>query len=328
MSRPSINRGSGPHHTVRRTFIGAAATTLAAVALSACSLVLPSGSAPASSSGTAPPSESPEMPQSTRLALISDFGTCDVGEQWVADQVSSWDVDAIVTAGDNTQNEPDCVPYTDSVWGYYQKPGDASTPVWPTLGNHDYFDSGAGLEAYRKAFPYLSDEADPKQRWYTEVVGGVTLFVLDSETSAEELEEQRLWLEESLTEQRAQHPDAWNMVLFHRPAYTSGEHEDNREMRPTAGWNFAGWGADIVISGHQHIYEDVLVDGMHYVTAGLGGGANFRECPSELREGSRRCVSGTGASTIDVTANYLELNYYQQDVRGKTVVKDTIRLSR
>jgi predicted phosphodiesterase len=264
------------------------------------------------------------------LALISDFGTCDGGEQWVADEVAEWDVDAIVTAGDNTPQVEGCTPYDESVWGYFDqgRDGRGTPPLWPTLGNHDYTDTGAGLDAYRAAFPYLSTAADAQQRWYTQDVGDVTLFVLDSETTPEELRAQRTWLEKTLSDQRAARPDAWNVVLFHRPAYTSGEHDDNREMRPTAGWDYAGWGADIVIAGHQHIYEDVVVEGLHYLTAGLGGTANYRPCPAELREGSRLCLDGTGASLIEATADRFVLQYYRQDAEGAATLGDTIRLNR
>lgn len=309
----------------RRTAAVLVAAAAAVLVLAGCVIVPPANSDSA-------PSEAaePSPPPATRLALISDFGTCDAGEQWAADQVAAWGVDAIVTAGDNTQGDESCIPYTESVWGYFEqgRDGQGAPPLWPTLGNHDYTDTGAGLDAYRAAFPYLSTAADAQQRWYTQDVGDVTLFVLDSETRPEELEIQRAWLKETLSDQRANRPDAWNVVLFHRPAYTSGVHEDNREMRPTAGWDYAGWGADIVIAGHQHIYEDVVVDGLHYLTAGLGGTANSRVCPAELREGSRLCLDGTGASIIEATADEFVLRYYRPDAEGTATLGDTIRLSR
>ena len=41
-------------------------------------------------------------------------------------------------------------------------------------------------------------------------------------------------------------------------------------FRPAAGWDYARWGADVVVAGHQHIYDLVVVDGPHYVTAEIG----------------------------------------------------------
>ncbi len=311
----------------------------------ACMVVmgLLSGCAPAqssspprtiSSSSMAAPTATAQDPvasssQRSRLALITDFGTCDEGEQWVADQVKAWDVDAIVTAGDNTQNEP-CVPFTDTVWKYYAPGADGrgDPPFYPTLGNHDYSDQGAGLDAYRKAFPYLPADADPLQRWYTKTFGLTTIYSLNSESSPDELDAQRAWLKSTLAQQKAEHPDNWHIVLVHRPAYTSGTHEPNSAMRPDAGFDYKKWGADIVISGHQHIYEDIVVDGLHYVTAGLGGTANFRPCPAERREGSRLCLDGTGGMRIDATLRTLTLEYIQQGSTGKPKINDTIQLKR
>lgn len=275
-----------------------------------------------------PTSQTAQPTPRTRLALITDFGTCDEGEQWVADQVESWDVDAIITTGDNTQNEG-CVPWQDSVWKYYDgADGTPNPPFWPTLGNHDYSDPGAGLDNYRAAFPYLPTDADPQQRWYTQVIGLTTIYSINTESTPEELEAQRVWLQKTLTEQRTAHPDNWNLVLFHRPAYTSGTHEPMRSMRPEAGWDYRGWGADIVLSGHQHLYEDIVVDGMHYVTTGLGGTANFRECPATLREGSRLCLEGTGGMRVEATPRTLSLEYFQQGSTGQPKITDTIQLKR
>ena len=42
------------------------------------------------------------------------------------------------------------------------------------------------------------------------------------------------------------------------------------EMR----WPFRAWGADIVLTAHQHLYERLSVDGIPYVVDGLGGALN------------------------------------------------------
>lgn len=313
------------HH--RRSGLAAAVAAVALLA-TGCTPV-PAGPSPTPTPTPTATATPLEPTPRTRLALITDFGTCDDGETWVADQVKAWDVDAIITTGDNTQNEG-CVPWTDSVWKYYARDA-AGTPtpqLWPTLGNHDYTDPGAGLDNYRKAFPYLPTDADPQQRWYTKVVGLTTIYSINTESTPEEFEAQRVWLKKTLAEQRAAHPDNWNLVLFHRPAYTSGTHEPMRNMRPETGWDYRAWGADIVMSGHQHIYEDIVVDGMHYVTTGLGGTANFRECPAQLREGSRLCLQGTGGMRIEATPRTLTTEYFQQGSTGQPKIMDTIQLKR
>ncbi len=135
--------------------------------------------------------------------------------------------------------------------------------------------------------------------------------MLDNDAPDADLTAQQAWLRDGLAASRADDPATWNVVIFHKPAFTSASHEDEVAMRPDAGWDYRGWGADIVIAGHQHIYEDVVVDGLHYLTAGLGGTANYRECPAELREGSRLCLDGTGSSLIEAPPDQFELPYFR-----------------
>lgn len=270
----------------------------------------------------------------TRLGLITDFGTCDAEEQWASEAVRSLGVEAIITAGDNSQNESACVPYTRSVWGFYPRGADGrgDPTLWPTLGNHDYDDVGAGLDAYRRAFPHLGDEADPQQRWYTQPLGHVRLFAVDSQATPDvDMQRQRAWLQEALGAARAADPLVWNVVVFHHPPYTSGVHAANVAMRPQPDgtWDLREWGADLVVSGHQHIYEDIVAGGLHYVTAGVSAGTVGRDCPTERVPGSRICLAGPGIVQLLATPQTLVLEYRQRPGDGDgSQVTDTIRLTR
>ena len=37
-------------------------------------------------------------------------------------------------------------------------------------------------------------------------------------------------------------------------------------------WPFTEWGASAIYTGHNHLYERILTNGLNYVTIGLGGG--------------------------------------------------------
>jgi len=37
-------------------------------------------------------------------------------------------------------------------------------------------------------------------------------------------------------------------------------------------WPFTAWGATAIYTGHNHLYERILTNGLNYVTIGLGGG--------------------------------------------------------
>ncbi len=248
----------------------------------------------------------------TTVAFISDFGQCDDGQRQIADLVRSWDPALVFSAGDNSQGVDGCDPFTESVGAYYGDylQGARGPRLFPALGNHDYEDVGAGLAAYRSFFSYLDTTADPLGRWYVKSVGNINVYVLDSNAPAEETPAQQRFLQGALS-QRA--PGTWNLVVFHHPPFTSGPHPAQESWRPSAGWLFKEWGADLVIAGHQHVLEDLLVDGMPYLVAGVGGHTLERDCPATRAEGSRVCVKGIGALRVAATDARLLVDYIQPE---------------
>lgn len=298
--------------------------------LTSCSVAVGRDEPPPTGTYSGPPPIQPVNP--TKIGFITDFGNCDSGTAAVADMVKSWDAAAIVTGGDNTQTIEDCVPYVQSVMDYYgdRQIGPEGPIFFPALGNHDYYNEGAGLDAYRKAFPFLPADADLQRRYYEQRVGNVRFFILDSELEGDENIEQQVWLENALKRSKADYSDAaWRVVVFHRPAFSSGTHGPRLRMQPQSGWDYQGWGADLVLSGHQHIYEDVLVDGLHYLTVGPGSSELPRECPAatDRTTGSRTCVEGAGAALVKADASALTVEFHQP-IDGQDKVTDSLTLNK
>lgn len=304
-SAPAVRRAA------LRESRAAVAAFLLAAALTGCSSSAapsegepPAGGAQVEDAATAAPST---------WAIITDFGNCDEGEREVAEMVAAWEPEIIATAGDNTQGTEDCVPYADSVDDYYSDfvHGSRAERLLPVAGNHDHDNEGAGASAYLEYFSYL--EALPGSGlWYSSEIGNVNLFMLDSELAPDQMEIQRAWLREALQEARSE-PDEWNIVFFHRPPFTSGPHEPNLGMRPESGWDYAAWGADLVVTGHQHVYEELNVDGLPYLVAGVGAGDISRSCPIRLVEQSTVCVEGHGAIRVTAARDLLTLEYRTPD---------------
>jgi hypothetical protein len=40
-------------------------------------------------------------------------------------------------------------------------------------------------------------------------------------------------------------------------------------------WPYSAWGADAVLSGHDHTYERIIVNGLPYFVNGLGGSSRY-----------------------------------------------------
>jgi hypothetical protein len=262
---------------------------------------------------------------SITFAVISDYGICSTGEQNVATMVNGWNPGFIVTAGDNWQGADmdgggACDTYAEAVGTYY---GTYVTNdnLLPSPGNHDYYaDNPDGLNHYRAYFTYIPTDDDSSQRYYDFVQGDAHFFMIDSagmiNTSTEAVTDQALydaqyaWLQSGLINSTAK----WQIVVFHFPPYSSSSsHYSMEPMR----WPFATWGADAVLSGHNHVYERVMQNGIPYFTVGLGG-QTANSFGTVVNGSAVRYRSNYGAMKVtatdtDLTFQFLSLGNTLQD---------------
>ncbi|MEJ2486274.1 MAG: metallophosphoesterase [Anaerolineales bacterium] len=206
------------------------------------------------------------------FAVIGDFGNSSQPEEDVANLVNSWQPDFIVTTGDNNYTHGSELTIDNNIGHYYADyigsfDGDSSqNRFFPTSGNHDWASILCIFEDCRG--PYLGYFSLPGDKLYYDFVWGpVHFFVLDSNpgepdgTSPDSV--QGLWLKNRLTASTS----AWNIVVAHHPPYSSGKRGSTDFMQ----WPYKDWGADIVLTGHDHIYERLVVDDFPYIVNGLGG---------------------------------------------------------
>jgi tartrate-resistant acid phosphatase type 5 len=251
----------------------ATAATASPTLLEPSSTTLPASPIPSATLTTAPES-SPTPNPSLRFAVIGDFGDGNQSEADVAGLVHSWNPDIIFTVGDNNYPDGQAATIDANIGQFYHDfifpyPGTygAGAPenrFFPTLGNHDWHAPGAQ--------PYLDYFNLPgNERYYDFVRGPVHFFAVDSDENEPDgvgsTSIQAAWLQQGL----AASTSAWNIVYFHYPPYSSGMHGSITWMR----WPFAAWGANAVLSGHDHSYERLLVDGIPYLVDGLGGGGIY-----------------------------------------------------
>jgi hypothetical protein len=214
------------------------------------------------------------------FASIGDYGDGSSAAGNVALLVNGWTPLFIVGAGDNRYGASTfdqvvgqfyCGYLTNAGVGNYCSGGTSPTNAFfPVPGNHDYTDGG-GISEYLNYFTLpgtgiAGSNTSGNERYYDFVIGPVHFFALDSQgalSSSSDLAAQRAWLQAQLAASTA----AWQIVLFHHAAYSSGQHGSTIAMQ----WPFASWGADAVIAGHDHTYERVDIGGIPYFVNGLGG---------------------------------------------------------
>jgi tartrate-resistant acid phosphatase type 5 len=206
----------------------------------------------------APASAAPGRPGV--VAVIGDFGSGTAPERQVAALVAALRPTDVVTTGDNVYSS---AGYPALVGAYYPS-WIRSHRFFPATGNHDYTE---GITAFDRYFGWLNG-----QRTYLRTIGDLAFFVLDSQAALDspaEMTRQRGWLKAALRASAAR----WRVVVLHHPPYSSGTVHGST---PAFRWPYRAWGANLVLSGHEHNYERLVESGLTYIVDGAGGKDLYR----------------------------------------------------
>lgn len=251
------------------------------------------------------------------FAVIGDYGVGTSSEASVSVMVHGWAPDFIVTTGDNNYPAGSSKTIDDTIGRYYYDyiypyagsygTGATDNAFYPSLGNHDWETSDAA--------PYLAWFELPGTEYYYDFVkGDVHFFVLDSDPrepdGVDAASAQAAWLEATLATSTA----AWQVVVFHHPAFSSGDHGSTTEMQ----WPFGTWGVDLVLTGHDHIYERLETGGVTYIVNGIGGAGLYGiQATGPLPESLVQFDSEHGAMFARVDATSFEV--YEVTTTGVVV---------
>lgn len=180
----------------------------------------------------------------------------------------------VLTVGDNTYPDGAPAEFTDCfdpTWGRF------AGRLRPAPGNHEYRTPGA--EGY---FAYFGERAGPDRRgYYSFDLPGWHVVSLNSNVDATAGSEQHRWLVDDL---RAASGASCVLAVWHHPVFSSGPHGNDMRMRDALAALHAA-GADIVLVGHDHVYErmaphdaDGRADpqGVRSFTVGTGGARLYR----------------------------------------------------
>ena len=286
-----------------------ASTPIAVLAATDTQTLHPSSTATQIPSPTYIPTATP-VPV-VRFAVIGDYGDAGPGVQAVSELIDSWNVEFIITTGDN--NYPDGAPNTvDANIGQYfheyifpykgeYGPGAEVNRFFPSLGNHDWIWDNAQTH-----LDYF--ELPGNERYYTFSWKFIDFFAISSDWAepdgVEDDSPQAAWLQQALAASDA----PWQVVYFHHPPYSSGDHGSKDYMQ----WPFKEWGADVVLSGHDHHYERLVVDDLWYFIVGLGGGGIYG-IYDVLPESVVRYTGEYGAMLVEATPTEMRFAFYKID---------------
>ena len=141
-----------------------------------------------------------------------------------------------------------------------------SVPIYPALGNHD----GSGARFTQLFLPKQDHRPAP---YYSIRWGAVAVIALDTNQSVAERSAQWRWLSSTLAALAGDPGVAFKLVEMHWGPFDSGSgHGSNLKVRDAMVPLFERYGVDLVLSGHDHVFERSTVNGVKYVVTGGGGG--------------------------------------------------------
>jgi acid phosphatase type 7 len=179
------------------------------------------------------------------LIGAGDISGCETDGDYLTAEMLDTIPGIIFTTGDHAyptgtfQQFRDCY---DRAWGRHKD------RTRPTPGNHDYM-TQQGAPYYN----YFGDRAGKRgEGYYAYDAGAWRVIVLNSEIPTRRGSAQERWLREEL----AQNPRECIIAYWHRPLYSSvrAERRFREAIKPLWDALYAA-GADVVLNGHDHVYE-------------------------------------------------------------------------
>ena len=234
------------------------------------------------------PSPQPELPGTARVIAAGDIAVCGSDwDEWTARTVETL-AGTVLALGDDAYKHGSSADYRDCYdpsWGAFR------ARTRPVPGNHDWETAGAaGYLGY-----FGPDVAPDGRTWYAYDLGSWRLYALDADCPVEgvcDADAQLAWLSADL----AANPRTCVLAYWHQPRFSSGRHGDNPAVQPM--WQLlADAGADVVLNGHDHLYERFAqldaagqpsAAGMREFVVGTGGGGLYEfhtiKVGSEVRD--------------------------------------------
>jgi len=180
----------------------------------------------------------------------------------------------------------------------------AQVPYFPAVGNHDVGWGGAAENADDIFALPAGPISRPKNTfWYSLNVADVHLTFLDS--NAYERADQETWLDADLAAARAAKARAI-IVITHDGPFARGYHGGSAIMRERYVPILTKYKIDLLLSGHDHIYQRGEIKGLRYVVTG-GGGASLYSIRCGV-PGRPKCAVEDGMVTVAKEHHYLVLN--------------------
>jgi predicted phosphodiesterase len=227
----------------------------------------------------------PPYKEPLRFGVIGDSGFGEEVTFRLGELMAASDLDFVIHVGDVVYRiAENASPFEAYALKYYTPfaPVLREMPIYPVVGNHDVEAAAFWGETpfYYYVFPPFPDSAfapsdyDGRRQWVAFAVADIQFVLLDTQTFFGEAGgvEQDAWLADRLADERFR----LTIPVCHVPVYSSGPHAgDAAVVRANWAGLFEAAHAPLVLSGHDHDYERLSVNGVTYIVSGGGSTALY-----------------------------------------------------
>ena len=211
----------------------------------------------------------PTATQNLSFVALSDFGTPTGPTAVIAAAVRQHDPALLITAGDNVYELGEHHEYNPSLFTPYKQIFQR-TPFMPIVGNHDTFTLRG--QAYLDNFD-LPQNSTVDGFNFSYDYGMIHFACVNSQFIAEDPTTYGAAVGAWLAADLAASSKPWKIVVTHHPIESSqAVHAIDTRVSNIIQPIVEAAGVDLVIQGHNHLYErHNPINGVHYITTGGGG---------------------------------------------------------
>jgi hypothetical protein len=272
----------------------------------------------------APPLTPTTVPPDTRVATLvgaGDIASCGSGgpststaeaTAKVLDAIPRDSSTVVWTAGDNVYSSGTPTEFATCygpTWGRHKD------RTRPAVGNHEY--GTANASGY---FSYFGPAAGAQGKgWYSYDIGAWHVIVLNSQCGSiggcQAGSAQEQWLRADLAASGAR----CTVALWHHPRFNSGNtHGNNTSVGPL--WDaLYTYGADLILNGHEHVYERFAPQrptqatdsafGIRQFTVGTGGAGAYSFASTPQPNSQVRKSGANGVLKLTLRASGYDWNF-------------------
>ena len=196
---------------------------------------------------------------SVRFAVIGDTGSGSDKQREVGEMMAQYrgvfEFEFVLMMGDNLYGGEAPKDFEKKFSEPYKALLDNKVKFYATLGNHDQ-----SLQ-----INYANFNMNGKE-YYRFKKGNVAFYSLNSNYMDKKQVE---WLESELSKDTSD----WKVCFFHHPPYSSAKkHGSDPQLREVVEPIFIKYGVNVVLTGHDHVYERIKPQkGIYYFVSGAGG---------------------------------------------------------